>query len=584
MAGNMIVLNSKFNPYSFDEMLKPLQIYGQEYKAQEEERSKFETLSAQWKNKLNKNLDTKAYTQYEGYMNKLQQQASDLATNGLTPMGRKGILEARSGYTSDIIPIEEAYAARTKKSEEQSQQKQKDNSITFEKDFSKFSIDDFMGNPTLTSKYASGRDVRADVALQAKQFADQMQNNPTLSSATHGFLREMNKGLVTSDMIQSIINNPNSNPELKGVVKQLQGIMQSAITTSGVNEWGTQEQKGLITTEASKGLWEALGTDKTSLHYDQLAAENRQIKRDATPPPVEEKVKSWENVGDKVDASNSSIVKDLTEDMKVLKELKAMTPEERKKSMALTSRADRVREDFSVEALRKKYPKMSQKELEQTSAIKTKSSHYSDPFDKGVIGSMRSNNKYNKAYTKYYEKYGTNNLDEIQRRMEKDILQSTSLNRTSAIKLNDNSVLNSYLSNQLMSGITLGGMKDRISTIEGKEVKQEDFAKIFDGNGKLGYNAQEDKLTMFNPGSPDMNYTLNKGVLASISIYDKRTGSVPIDGTTYLKALQDEYKKDPESTTTNIMLNTLYDNLDVYGRTGKTAPATTSSKSNIQTF
>lgn len=71
------------------------------------------------------------------------------------------------------------------------------------------------------------------------------------------------------------------------------------------------------------------------------------------------------------------------------------------------------------------------------------------------------------------------NPTELIKKLNNEISKTTSLNRTSAIKLNDNSVLNNFLANQLMSGIDPKNIDSRIKDISGESVKPEDIAKIF---------------------------------------------------------------------------------------------------------
>ena len=64
-----ININSKFNPYSFDEMVKPFQMYGEEYKNVENQLSDLNARSSIWENKLDPIVDEQIYTRYKDYSN-----------------------------------------------------------------------------------------------------------------------------------------------------------------------------------------------------------------------------------------------------------------------------------------------------------------------------------------------------------------------------------------------------------------------------------------------------------------------------------------------------------------------------------
>lgn len=268
MAGNnQIVLNAQFNPFSYQELLAPVQAADTEQKAEQEDQGKLETLSSVWKNKLNAENDPIAYKQYTDYMNQLQQQSNALATNGLTPGSRQSLIDLKSGYSSNISPIEEAYLARQNGVKYQNELRGRDNSVEFENDFKNASVDDFLKNPNLTSTYVSGAAVKANVAGMATQFADQLTKDPTMSKADHGYLMSAIQHGMSADTINQIINNPEVSPNLKGKALDLKNIIDGAVNTTGINSWGTPQAIQNIRNYANQGAWAAMG--KTDIKFDE---------------------------------------------------------------------------------------------------------------------------------------------------------------------------------------------------------------------------------------------------------------------------------------------------------------------------
>ena len=119
MANYSLVVNSKFQPFSFDRYLQPYQIYGQNYKEIEEQYTDLSTKAGIWDKLANKQTDPKAYRMYKTYSDELKDKASKLAREGLNASSRQGLLNMRNRYSQDIVPIEKAYNQRSKLAEEQ---------------------------------------------------------------------------------------------------------------------------------------------------------------------------------------------------------------------------------------------------------------------------------------------------------------------------------------------------------------------------------------------------------------------------------------------------------------------------------
>lgn len=267
MASNMIATSARFDPFSYNEMLAPVAMADTEHKAIQEDEGKLQTLTEAWRTKLNQTTDPIAYKQYTEYLDQLKQQASSLAANGLNPNSRQAMLGLRTGYSTNILPIEEAYTNKQKGVAFQNDLRARDNSVVFNQDFSNTSIDDFIKNPTLTSKYASGASVLAQVSNQAKAFADQLLSNPKsgLTKANHGYLMQMTKEGVDPAVIDQIINSDKADTQLKGIARQLKEIRDNAVHLSGVNDWGNEESINKIKGFGNQGLYSALG--KTDIKY-----------------------------------------------------------------------------------------------------------------------------------------------------------------------------------------------------------------------------------------------------------------------------------------------------------------------------
>ena len=107
-----LTINSEFKPYSFDELIKPYQIYGQEYKEQESAYSDLGTLASVWEKLANSEKDKEQYQVYKNYYNSVKQAADELATKGLSQKTRTSVRNLRNAYAAQIQPISDAWNAR----------------------------------------------------------------------------------------------------------------------------------------------------------------------------------------------------------------------------------------------------------------------------------------------------------------------------------------------------------------------------------------------------------------------------------------------------------------------------------------
>lgn len=94
---NYFVLNNKFRPYSFDELIKPYQIYGQAYKEQEAilDAAREKEFSADY---LDAEQDRAAYDMYNAATSGLKAVSDELATKGLSAQLRGQIRNTARDY------------------------------------------------------------------------------------------------------------------------------------------------------------------------------------------------------------------------------------------------------------------------------------------------------------------------------------------------------------------------------------------------------------------------------------------------------------------------------------------------------
>ena len=250
-----LVVDSKFKARSFDDLIKPLAMYTQEYNALEQSINELDTKASVWENMANEQTDEKAYSMYKNYANDLRNAADQLASQGLSQMSRPSLMNLKSRYSKEIVPIEQAYTTRQKQAEQQQQALLQDPTLMFSRRASTTSLDDYIRNPQLAYDSYSGKMLTAQAATAASALAKEMQEKPRKWRSILGnsyYETMMQKGFSSQDVLNAIQRSPNANKEL---IK----IMDDVVGSSKIANWGDSETLKRAYEYAGQGLWSSVG-------------------------------------------------------------------------------------------------------------------------------------------------------------------------------------------------------------------------------------------------------------------------------------------------------------------------------------
>ena len=264
MPNYALSINSTFQPLSFERYIQPYQIYGEEYKRQEQALNELEMKASIWEGLANKQTDKAAYEQYKQYADALREQANLIAQEGLSIGSRNALNDLKRRYVTEIFPIEQAYTRRAEQQKAQRQIRMSDKTAFFNRLASQVSLDEYMNNPTLdvTEQQASGALITSMVSNIGKQIAQEltgfgMKNLPE-DSYTNMFSKKY--GLSIDD-VAKYLQNPND-PSNKAVLK---AIVDQAVGTTGIDKWNNPEALELAAKYGNLGLWDTVGKTETQL-------------------------------------------------------------------------------------------------------------------------------------------------------------------------------------------------------------------------------------------------------------------------------------------------------------------------------
>lgn len=324
MAANYIVVNSKFKPFSYAEMLQPVQMATAAHQEIENEYADLATKANVWDEMANEQTDPYAYKMYKTYSNDLEEQAGQLAREGLTPASRQNMLRMRQRYSSDIVPIEQAYKRRQELIDEQRKLLAQDNTLMFDRNASMLSLDDLIKNPQLTYQSYSGATLAKQVGTAAQNLAKEMRDNPRKWRTILGnqyFETIMQKGYRPEEIIQVLQNNPEASPILKGIV-------EDAVGSSNISSWGDQDTLNRAYEYARQGLWNAVGETQYQVQsnkaYDyamqEQLAKNKEARAKAAKEQ-EERSRLYYRAVPKTTVDGDKKTTQMNEDLKVLQEI-----------------------------------------------------------------------------------------------------------------------------------------------------------------------------------------------------------------------------------------------------------------------
>ena len=144
MANTYIVTNNRFKPYTFDEMLKPYQMYTEAYnKADAELNLLLEDAATKAFNFAPQ--DTAELNAYNNMLNRIKT-ASDQLSTGLNPSLMNEIQQINKDYRKTMIPIQQRINKRAELAAEQRKLQASNPNIRFTKDYSTANLSDITAN------------------------------------------------------------------------------------------------------------------------------------------------------------------------------------------------------------------------------------------------------------------------------------------------------------------------------------------------------------------------------------------------------------------------------------------------------
>lgn len=130
-----MVVNSRYNPFTYDELVKPLVDYTTAYEKQEALADAYATAAANL-DALSPDLDSAEYQNYNNWKNELKAASDLLATSGLTPEVRSTLKSLGTRFSTELNPALEKMKTRAELVKEQRAALAKNPNLMFDVDYS----------------------------------------------------------------------------------------------------------------------------------------------------------------------------------------------------------------------------------------------------------------------------------------------------------------------------------------------------------------------------------------------------------------------------------------------------------------
>ena len=266
MANLSLVVNSKFQPFSFERYIQPYQIYGQAYEKRQEAYDKLAEDSSKWGEQLDPS--SQAYSMWESFQKELDQATTSLQREGLTAKNRPMFSNVRKNYSKNIGAIAEADKRMQAQLALRQQMQAKDNSIEYK---SELNIDDFLHGKSGNNESLSGATMRAETADMASKLGQSIYSNPSFSKVMGGSYWQIAQangyspdvlGYIRSGEWQKLAHGKNASDadnKLYNDIKQVADLYTSQINrTKGYS----QDAQARLGEQIFQGLYSGLEKPK----------------------------------------------------------------------------------------------------------------------------------------------------------------------------------------------------------------------------------------------------------------------------------------------------------------------------------
>ena len=252
-----------FNPFSFDEYVKPLNMYKEYYERNEEAITDMQEQANLWKNIMESEKDSKLADKYNTYVNNLNNATQQLK-NGMSYNLRNQIQQLRV-QSAMVKQIENAYNLRAKDIDAYNQLMLQDPSRIGADDPTTRSLNDYLNGPVKNNYGVSGDVLYKKGAIAGQAYT--LRSKKSFDSTKDGVITTTTTMGLTNEDISRELNNPNSD-----LHKEADKILQAQGITPDVSYYNAAKN------EILKGIIDGISYE-TQKSYHNVPENSRDNKK-----------------------------------------------------------------------------------------------------------------------------------------------------------------------------------------------------------------------------------------------------------------------------------------------------------------
>ena len=264
--GFRIHSNAVFNPFSYQELIAPLNEYEQAYNKMQDAM----LAAGEEANQYKQLIDTDEYASgvLRGYNDALAEMSGKLSSEGLKTINRNSLLSLRRRYNNEVKPINDAAKTLAGLQDMYRQAYAKDNTLMRG---AMPSIRDLVENPGATPQMVSGVQLYNQGAAASKSASlRNFKETPLGSRIIRGYMEQVQERGYSQDVVNAFMQDASQIPELAAEIANIQQMYN----TAGLQN-PTQANRFIM-----QGILDGIQYDrKTDYKYDQLGAEMRAAAR-----------------------------------------------------------------------------------------------------------------------------------------------------------------------------------------------------------------------------------------------------------------------------------------------------------------
>lgn len=275
-----IIVDSRFNPFTYEQLIKPLEDYTKAYNAVEEQYASLVDRADPYKDIVSGEPDSEAYRMVNGYTKDLDTVVTDFS-RGMTLANRKQLLNMKRRYSKEIAPVIRADAARQEAMKFRRDTRARDDSTIFKVE--NLSLDDFLHGRAVSDDYVSGKAILARTSAKAEALGKALFSDPEFNlilgrqqyqiSQQNGMSPEMFYAVVNDQLD----NNPNISPELRAKLYGFRQMINDEL--AAVSDWGDAARQQVLNSTVT-GLH--AGLSKPTYNYTANGEYMSKAERDAS--------------------------------------------------------------------------------------------------------------------------------------------------------------------------------------------------------------------------------------------------------------------------------------------------------------